>query len=63
MCFVCLKVMQDNCVPVFNVLLFNVSLALLCFGNNMFSGFVVIYFKLFGDGKCFSFSRTFVFLL
>ncbi len=54
--------MQNNNVLVFNVLFFN-ALQLLCFDNGMFSSFIIIFFKLFGNGECFYFSRTFDYLL
>ncbi len=63
MCFICLLGrMQNNNVLVFNVLFFN-ALQALCFDDGMFSGFVAVFFKLFGNGECFYFSRTFDCLL
>jgi hypothetical protein len=46
--------MQNNNVLVFNVLFFN-ALQALCFDNGMFSGFVAVFCKLFGNGECFFF--------
>jgi hypothetical protein len=51
--------MQDNIVLIFSVLFFS-ALWVLCFDDGMFSGFVVIVPKFFGDGKCLSFSRIVV---